>query len=111
MRVFAVLCVLCAIAHAQGVVTKQPKLLQAVAPEYPPAALAAGKEAKVKVRIHVDDTGVVTSVDVLDKVGDGFDEAAVAAAMQYVFEPAEVDGKASAIAVETTINFVIDRAP
>ena len=77
-------------------------------PEYPPAALAAGKTAKVKVRIHIDATGMVTAVDVVDKVGDGFDEAAVAAAMQYVFEPAEIDGKPAPIAVETTINFVIE---
>src|SRR6185436_18753422 len=76
-----------------GVVTKAPVLLQAVAPEYPPAALAAGKTAKVKVKIHIDATGIVTKVDVLEPVGDGFDEAAVAAAMQYVFEPAEIDGK------------------
>src|SRR3954470_21351496 len=92
-----------------GVVTKPPKLLQAVAPEYPPAALAAGKTAKVKVRLHIDATGIVTSVDVVDKVGDGFDEAAIAAAMQYVFEPAEIDGQPAAIAVETTINFVIEQ--
>lgn len=92
-----------------GVITKQPKLLQAVAPEYPPAALDEGKEAKVKVRIHIDAAGLVTSVDVLDKVGDGFDEAAVAAALQYVFEPAEIDGKPGAIAVETTINFIIEQ--
>ncbi|MGE0867482.1 MAG: TonB family protein [Kofleriaceae bacterium] len=92
-----------------GVVTKPPVLLQAVAPEYPPAALAAGKTAKVKVRIKIDATGVVTGVDVLEAVGDGFDEAAVAAAMQYVFDPAEVDGKPAAISVETTINFVIEQ--
>jgi TonB family protein len=92
-----------------GVVTKPPVLLQAVAPDYPPAALAAGKTAKVKVKIHIDATGVVTKVDVLEKVGDGFDEAAVAAAMQYVFEPAEIDGKPGAIAVETAINFVIEQ--
>ena len=55
--------------------------------------------------------GIVTSVDVVDKVGDGFDEAAVAAALQYVFEPAEIDGKPAAIAVETTINFVIEQQP
>lgn len=123
VRVLAALCVLCAIAHADdvrppdppappkqtGVVTKQPKLLQAVAPEYPAAALAAGKEAKVKVRIHIDATGIVTSVDVVDHVGDGFDEAAVAAALQYVFDPAEIDGKPGAITVETTINFVIEK--
>jgi TonB family protein len=91
-----------------GVVTKPPKLIQALAPEYPPAALAAGKEAKVKVRIHIDAAGTVSAVDVLEPVGDGFDEAAVAAALQYVFEPAELDGVPGAIAVETTINFVIE---
>jgi len=90
------------------VVTKPPKLLQAVAPDYPKAALAAGKTAKVKVKIYIDATGIVTKVDVLEKVGDGVDEA-VAAAMQYVFEPAEIDGKPGAIAVETTINFVIEQ--
>jgi len=120
LRVVVALIALCAIARAQGSgsgsgsapagkITKAPKLIQAVAPEYPPAALAAGKTAKVKVRIHIDATGVVTKVDVLEKVGDGFDEAAEAAAMQYVFEPAEVDGKPGAIAVETTIGFVIEQ--
>jgi TonB family protein len=107
LRVLAVLCLVCGIAHAG--VTKQPKLIQAVAPEYPPAALAANKQAKVKVRIHIDATGVVTAVDVVDHVGDGFDEAAVAAALQYVFEPAEIDGKPAPIVVETTINFVIEQ--
>jgi len=92
-----------------GVVTKPPQLIQAVAPEYPPAALAAGKQAKVKVKIYIDATGIVTKVDVLEKVGEGFDEAAVAAAMQYVFDPAEIDGKPAAIAVETAINFVIEK--
>jgi TonB family protein len=94
-------------AHAQNV-TKPPVLLQAVAPEYPPAALEAGKQADVKVRIHIDDAGVVTQVDVIEPVGDGFDEAAVAAAMQYVFDPAEIDGKPAAIQVETVIHFVIE---
>ena len=95
---------------ATGVVTRPPKLLQATAPDYPPAALAAGKTAKVKVRIKIDVTGVVTSVDVVDKVGDGFDEAAVAAALQYVFDPALIDGAPGPITVETTINFVIEEA-
>ncbi len=142
-RVVVALVALCAVARADdgvrapdpapppkliGVVTKSPKLLQAVAPEYPPAALAAGKTAKVKVRIHIDAAGAVSSVDVVDgtappsggaagrgqvptvdHVGDGFDEAAVAAAMQYVFDPAEIDGKPAPITVETTINFVIEQ--
>ncbi len=91
------------------VVTRAPVLVQAVAPEYPPAALAAGKEATVPVRIAIDADGVVTDVTVITPVGDGFDQAAIAAALQYVFEPAEVDGKPGAITVETTIHFVIDR--
>jgi TonB family protein len=94
-------------AHAQEV-TRKPVLLQAVAPEYPAAALAAGKQADVPVRIHIDETGLVTAVDVVTPVGDGFDEAAVAAAMQYIFEPAEIDGNPAAITVETTIHFVIE---
>src|SRR5690348_10465373 len=93
----------------QPVVTKDPVLIQAQAPDYPPAALAAGKEAVVKVRLHIDATGVVTDVDVLAPVGDGFDEAAKAAALQYVFEPAEIDGVPAAIQVETPINFVIEK--
>lgn len=96
-------------AKPTGVITKQPKLLQAVAPDYPPAALAAGKTAQVKVRIKIDAAGLVAGVDVVDKVGDGFDEAAVAAALQYVFEPAEIDGVPAPITVETTINFVIEQ--
>ncbi|HET9627141.1 MAG TPA: TonB family protein [Kofleriaceae bacterium] len=96
-------------AAKKGAVTRPPKLLQAQAPEYPPAALAAGKEAQVKVRIHIDATGTVTAVDVVQPVGDGFDEAAVAAAMQYVFEPAEIDGAPAPITVETAISFVIEQ--
>jgi TonB family protein len=92
-----------------NVVTKPPKLLQAVAAEYPPAALAAGKQAVVKIRIHIDAVGTVSSVDVLEKVGDGFDEAAIAAAMQYVFEPAEIDGTPAPIAVETAITFTVEQ--
>ncbi len=93
----------------QPVMTRPPQLLQAVAPDYPPAALASDKEADVKVRIHVDETGVVTAVDVMMPVGDGFDEAAKAAAMQYIFEPAELDGKPGPVVVETVIHFVIER--
>jgi TonB family protein len=106
LRVLVVLCALCAVARAE--VTKLPRLVQAVTPEYPAAALAAGKQAAVKVRIHIDAAGIVTAVEVVAPVGDGFDEAAVAAARQYVFSPAEIDGKPGPIAIETSIHFVIE---
>ncbi len=100
-------------APSAPVVTKTPVLLQAVAPEYPAAALAAGKQAQVPVRLHIDENGLVTKVEVIPPgpVGDGFDAAAIAAAMQYIFEPAEIDGKPAAIQVETTIYFVIEQVP
>lgn len=89
--------------------TKGPELVEAVAPVYPPAALEAGLTAAVTVRIHIDDTGTVTQVDVVQPVGNGFDEAAVEAAQQYVFVPAEFDGKPGPIIVETTIHFTIQQ--
>lgn len=98
-------------AKVKPKLTKPPRVLQAQAPEYPKAALAEGKTAKVKVRLHITAEGTVSAVDVVAPVGDGFDEAAVAAAMQYTFEPAELDGVPGPIAVETTINFVIEAAP
>jgi TonB family protein len=92
-------------------VTKAPVLIEGAAPEYPAAALAAGLEASVKVRIHIDATGAVSAVDVVEPVGNGFDEAAVAAAMKYRFVAAEIDGAPGAIVVETQIHFVIQEEP
>lgn len=90
------------------VMTKPPQLVQSIAPDYPPIALAAGKTAEVTVLIAIDADGLVTEVTVPKPVGDGFDEAAIAAAKQYIFEPAEFDGVPGPITVETVIHFVID---
>lgn len=92
----------------QPTLTKAPELLEGAAPVYPEAALEAGLTAEVKVRIHIDAAGNVPKVDVLEPVGNGFDEAAVAAAMQYKFSPAEWDGKPGPVAVETAIHFTIE---
>jgi TonB family protein len=88
--------------------TRPPELIQGVAPEYPPGELAAGRTAEVLVRIHVDAAGKVTEATVVEGVNDAFDQAALAAARQYVFRPAEWDGVPGPITVETTIHFVID---
>ncbi|MEZ4401096.1 MAG: TonB family protein [Kofleriaceae bacterium] len=98
-------------APAAPVLTKPPVLIQSLAPVYPPAALAAGKTADVTVRLTIDADGVVTDVTVPTPVGDGFDEAAVAAAREYLFEPAEYDGVPGPITVETVIHFVLEAAP
>jgi len=89
--------------------TKPPTLLQAAAPIYPVAAGKKGLQADVKVTIKIDATGTVIDVKVPTPVGNGFDEAAIAAVKQYKFSPAEWDGKPGPITVATTIHFKLEK--
>jgi len=86
--------------------TKAPQILKPVEPVYPPAALAARIAADVTMMIDIDATGHVTKVEVTKPAGQGFDEAARDAVMQYLFSPAEVDGKPSPIRIGYTLHFV-----
>jgi len=63
--------------------------VQFVEAPYPDEAFAQGVEGKVLLLLDVDETGKVTNVEVLRPAGYGFDEAAVAAARQFQFSPAE----------------------
>jgi TonB family protein len=65
-----------------------PRLVTGAEATYPEAAKAAGKEATVDLEITLDAAGKPTGVRVAVPAGDGFDEAAVAAAQNFVFEPA-----------------------
>ncbi|HEX2659326.1 MAG TPA: TonB-dependent receptor, partial [Polyangia bacterium] len=73
-----------------------PKLKTFVPAEIPDAAKKAHREGVVDVELDltIDATGAVTSAVVATPAGDGFDEAAVAAARQFVFEPARRGEKA-----------------
>ncbi len=68
---------------------KSPELVQFVEAPYPDEAFAQGIEGKVTLLLDVDETGKVTNAQVLVPGGHGFDEAAVAAALQFQFSPAE----------------------
>jgi TonB family C-terminal domain len=65
-----------------------PQLAGFVQAAYPPEARAAGKEAAVRLILSIDASGAVIDVQVVEPVGDGFDEAAVEAARQFRFVPA-----------------------
>ncbi len=71
-----------------------PKLVKFVEAPFPPAEEAAGKGATVVLQIAISATGEVVGVTVTESAGPAFDAAAVAAAKQFVFEPAKVDGNA-----------------
>jgi len=81
-----------------------PKLVHFVEAEFPPSEAAAGKGATVLLQIAISATGAVADVKVLETAGAAFDTAAVAAAKQFVFEPALVDGKP--IPVKITYKYV-----
>ena len=69
-----------------------PKLSAFVQAVYPPDALAERRESSVGLWIDVDETGAVTAVEVAESGGADFDEAALAAARAFRFEPAQASG-------------------
>lgn len=79
--------------------TRAPELLTFVAAPYPASALEEGPahEAAVELRILIAADGTVAEVEVRVSGGEPFDLAAVEAARQFVFTPAEVDGVPTAI--------------
>lgn len=74
-------------------------------PIYPPAALAEGLAADVTLALEIDAEGHVTGASVTKGAGQGFDEAALAAARQMELSPAEIDGKPAPIRIEYVIHF------
>lgn len=65
-----------------------PSLVERVEASYPEAAKQRGVEAKVALRLSIDESGAVTDVELLEPAGEGFDEAAIEAARRFRFQPA-----------------------
>ena len=79
-----------------------PKLGEFVKAEYPPSVLATEHPPLVEVllSLDIDATGSVTKVVVLQSGGDLFDAAATAAAQQFRFSPATVDGVPTPVRIQ-----------
>src|SRR5215475_2567353 len=88
---------------------KPPRLTHFVEAE-PPARLAELGSADVILAIDVDATGNVTSVTIAQSAGPDFDEAALAAARQFVFEPGEAGGKKVPVRITYRYRFVVKPA-
>lgn len=86
---------------------KPPKLVKFVEAEYPPSEKESGKQASVVLSLGISDTGAVIAVVVQESAGPAFDAAAVAAARQFVFEPAEANGKKIPVKIAYKYEFVI----
>ena len=67
---------------------KEPTVVKRIEPKYPDLALRAGLEGNVLVKVWVDKAGKVRKVILLKSDAPVFEEAAIAAANQWVFTPA-----------------------
>jgi TonB family protein len=84
-----------------------PRLLKFVDAEYPSAAKEAGLTADVLLRLRVESDGSVSEAEVIESAGHGFDEAAVAAARQFVFAPATRAGQPIVVRIPFKYSFTL----
>jgi TonB family protein len=92
-------------------VPKQTKFVQA---DYPPEAAQKGIEADVILLLDINAEGKVDSVGIAEpsqSPGMGFEEAALVAAQQFEFEPAEVEGKPIAVQLSYKYKFRLSALP
>ena len=89
---------------------KGPELLNFVQAPYPQEARDSAVEGVVLLLIEIDEIGAVTSVELLRPAGYGFDEAAMDAAWEFSFSPAEDEAGPVPVALEFEYGFVLDAA-
>src|SRR6185369_9337459 len=87
------------------VLTRESTVKQLAQAMSPPAAQTQGPTAKVRLLITIAIEGSVGEASVIEPVGNGFDEAALAAVWAFEFTPAEVDNVPAAIQIEYVYNF------
>jgi len=90
-----------------GKLTKPPRLLKFFQAPYPESERA---KAAVALAISIGADGKVVDATVVDSGGPAFDEAAVLAARQFEFEPAEIDGVPAPVRIQYRYDFVLTEA-
>jgi protein TonB len=83
----------------------EPRVIQSVAPEYPPLAVQTGLEGKVWIKIWVDESGRPRKAVVVKGDVEVFNEAAMAAAMKFVFTPAIMNDRPVSVWVAIPFSF------
>lgn len=82
-----------------------PRQIHAPEPEYSETARRAKYTGGIVVQLVVDATGTVRDVQIVDPLGIGLDEKAVAAVEKWEFDPATKDGKPVAVLLQVTVTF------
>ncbi len=89
-----------------GVLTKAPTLLHQVEPVFPADQMDAGVGGTVTLELDIGPDGKVFDVRVAKSAGEAFDTAAMKAALQFVFTPAEIDGVPAAVRISFSLEFL-----
>ena len=86
-----------------------PAFLHREMPAYPMMARKLGREGKVVLKLTIDEKGNLSDIEVIEKSGFGFAEAAVEAVKKSTFLPAKKDGKPIASRALLPIKFQLER--
>src|SRR5580692_10127212 len=88
-------------------ITKPPKLVKFVPAVYPQDKHDAHVTGSVLLSIEIGDDGKVGEVEVVKGAAPDFDAAAVSAAKQFIFEPAEIDHQPAPVKITYRYDFTI----
>jgi TonB family protein len=86
-----------------------PAFLHKEMPIYPMFARKLGREGRVMLKLTIDENGNLLDIEVIEKAGYGFTEAAVEAVKKSTFLPAKRDGKPIASRALLPIRFQLER--
>ena len=90
--------------RANGHELEKPIPIQEFAPSWP-SGVSTERDVVVPVILTISAEGIVTEVQVEASLGADFDDAAIAAARRWTFEPARHDGLAVASRVRAVVRF------
>lgn len=85
-----------------------PAFLHRVMPVNPMMARRLGQEGKVVLKLTIGEKGMLREIEVVEKAGYGFTEAAVEAVKKSTFLPAKKDGKPIASRALLPITFQLE---
>ncbi|MBW2508439.1 MAG: TonB family protein, partial [Deltaproteobacteria bacterium] len=117
-----ILCVCAGVAHAQTSFQTEaetetkplvtpPKLIRFVEADYPDTGDDEQLEVDVELDIVIGKDGLVTEASIARSGGEAFDEAALAAVRQFVFEPARKDWEPIAARIRYRYVFELKEPP
>lgn len=84
-----------------------PSFIHQEKPSYPFVARKLGKEGRVLLRLTIDEKGRLTDIEVIERAGYGFTEAAIEAVKRSVFSPAQRDGRPTTSKALLPVRFVL----